>query len=80
VADFGGSFFIFNTENNSALPDPLFTVFIGIPIRTIAWCPSTNNVVIGCVGGGLYWWQYGQPEATLILQIDNTFNIIRAVG
>jgi len=54
-------------------------VFIGIPIRTIAWCPYTNNIVIGCVGGGLYWWQYGSPEAVLILQTDNTFNILRAV-
>ena len=61
VADFGGSFFVFNTENDSALPDPLFNVFVGIPIRTIVWCPSTNNIAIGCVGGGLYWWQYGNP-------------------
>jgi hypothetical protein len=80
VADFGGTLFVFNTENNSVLPDPLFNVFIGIPIRTIVWCPFTNNIAIGCVGGGLYWWQYGHPEATLILQSDHTINILRAVG
>lgn len=80
VADFGGSLFIFLTESTYILPSPIFTVLIGKPIRTIVWCPFTNNIVIGCVGGSLYWWQYGNTEATFIQQTDHTFNILRAAG
>lgn len=79
VADFGGSFYVFNTFNDYVEPDPLFSVFIGIPIRSIAWCPLTNNILVGCVGGGLYWWQFASIEAELVLQLKHTFNIIRAV-
>jgi hypothetical protein len=59
VADFGGSFYIFGTENKGEFPDPLFRVFVGVPIRSIAWCPYSNNVVVGCVGGSLFLWQFG---------------------
>jgi WD40 repeat protein len=79
VADFGGSFFVFDAKEARGNPEPLFSVFIGIPIRSIAWCPHSNNVAVGCVGGGLYWWQFGEAEAKLVEQYDHTINILRAV-
>jgi WD40 repeat protein len=79
VADFGGSVHIFPATQPNGLPSPLFSVFVGIPIRSIVWCDKTNNIVIGCVGGSLFWWRFGQPDADLIMQIDHTFNILRAV-
>lgn len=69
VADFGGTLHIFNTEKISHLPAPEFSIFVGAPIRSIAWCSSTNKIAIGCVGGSLFEWPYGSPSATLIDQI-----------
>jgi hypothetical protein len=59
VADFGGSLYIFHYENNNLMPEPIYTVFVGIPIRSIAWCGKTNNIAIGCVGGSLFFWTFG---------------------
>jgi hypothetical protein len=59
VADFGGTLHVFNILNPSIVPDPLFSIFVGAPIRSIAWCDATNSVAIGCVGGGLFIWRYG---------------------
>ena len=78
MADFGGSFFVFNSASGDH-PDPLFSIFIGIPIRSIVWCPHTNNLVIGCVGGTLFWWIFGETEANMVKQYEHTINIIRAV-
>lgn len=79
VADFGGSLHVFSTKDVSIVPDPLFSVFVGVPIRSIAWCDATNSIAIGCVGGGLFIWRYGQPEADFVLQEDHTINIMRAL-
>lgn len=79
VADFGGSVYVFSADQISGHPTPLFTVFIGVPVRTLTWCKLTNNIVIGCVGGGLFLWKYGAEEAILIVQYHHTINILRAV-
>jgi WD40 repeat protein len=63
----------------SIVPNPLFSVSVGIPIRSIAWCDATNSIVIGCVGGGLYIWRYGNPHADLVFQAEHTINILRAL-
>ena len=79
VADFGGTLHVFSTETLSIVPKPLFSVFVGSPIRSIAWCDATNSVAIGCVGGGLYIWRYGKAEANLVFQTEHTINILRAL-
>ena len=79
VADFGGTLHIFNTEKVTALPAPEFSIFVGAPIRSIAWCASTNKIAIGCVGGNLFEWRFGSPSAVLIDQVEHSINILRAI-
>jgi WD40 repeat protein len=81
VADFGGTLHIFNTDKDkvSILPLPLFSVFVGAPIRSVAWCESTNSIAIGCVGGGLFKWDFGAISANFLVQLDHTINILRAL-
>ena len=48
------------------MPEPLTRVFIGIPVRSLAWCHDTDNIVVGCVGGYLYSWDGESEMANLI--------------